>query len=154
MQWVFSFHVFSQKKWIFTIALQHEKWEYNNITSTMTSEKTCNDLLPIEPELQKVGRENLAVSPFGKSQQCDISERFSKLTCNTISVILPGHSCKVYLLGTLNSLLVFSFKNLILLINCYLVMPMFRNIQDSTELIAFVNKKWKYSERLLFQIIK
>lgn len=107
----------------------------------MSNEKTCNNLLPVDPELQKVGRENLAASAFGKSQQHDISERFSKLTCNTISVTLPGHSCKVYLLGTLNSLLVFSFKKLILLINCYLTMPMFRNIQGSTELIAFVNKK-------------
>lgn len=33
-------------------------------------------------------------------------------------------------------------------------MPMFRNIQGSAELIAFVNKTQKYSERLLFQIIK
>lgn len=86
----------------------------------MSNEKTCNDLLPVDPELQKMGRENLAASPFGKSQQHDISERFSKLMCNTISVTLPGHSCKLYLLGTLNSLLIFSFKKLILLMNCYL----------------------------------
>lgn len=107
----------------------------------MPNEKTCNDLLPVDPELQKLERENLAASPFGKSQQHDISERFSKLTCNTTSVTLPGHSCEVYLLGTLNSLLVFSFKKPMLLIICYLMMPMFRNIQGSIELIPFVNKK-------------
>lgn len=113
MQWVFSSHIFSQKKWFFAVSFQHKKWECNNITSTMSNEKTCNDLLPADPELQKMGREILAASPFGKSQQHDISERFSKLMCNTISVTLPGHSCKVCLLGTLNSLLIFWTANTI-----------------------------------------
>lgn len=94
----------------FTLGFKHKKWQSNIIISTTSNMRTLNDLHPVGAELQKKGRENLAARPFGKSQQHDISESFSKLPYNTVPLTLLGQGCEVHLLGTLNSLLLFFKK--------------------------------------------
>lgn len=144
MEGAFSFHIFSQKKCFFAITFQHEK---NGSIITLhllcpmrKLAMTCS--LQIQSytkwdekiwlQIHLANHSNMTFQRDLVNLRITLFQSPSQDTA--VKYIFLAHRT------VLQVLLFFSFKMLILLINCYLTMPMFRNIQDSIELKAFMNK--------------